>query len=120
MSTAERTAWVRDAVPGAKLRPATDADALMCVNDDGTVTIPSDVEVIEVEGDDAVLWYRTPRLRGWAADNKRCQIMADPSRSLEVAVVEELERQGRTVTRWTMAQANAARDAEVDRWRNDD
>lgn len=118
--TAEDIEWVRDAVPGAKLRPATAADALMRINDDGTVTIAPDVEVIEVEGNDRVLWYRTPRLRGWAADNKRCQVMADPSRSIEVAVVEELERQGRTVTRWTMEQANAARDAEIDRWSNDD
>lgn len=119
MRTTERTEWVCDAVPGARQRPAADTDACMHVNDDGTVTIPPDVEVVEVEGDDAVLWFRCPRLRGWAGHHKQSPIMADPSRSLVVAVAEELERQGRTVTRWSMAQANAARDAEIARWRKE-
>ena len=87
----------------------------MYVNDDGTVTIPPDVEVVEVEGIDA-LWFRSPRLRGWAGHHKRSQIMADPSRPLELAVIEELERQGRTVVQWTQALANAARAAEIAQW----
>lgn len=110
-------ARVRDAVPGAKSRPPTDADTMLHIHDDGTVTIPSDVEVIELDGR---LWFRTPHLRGWNGVHPSSPTMGDPSRSIGVAIREELARTGRTVTRWTQADADVARTRELAYWREAD
>lgn len=110
-------ARVRDAVPGAKSRPPTDADTMLHINDDGTVTIPADVEVIELDG---YLWFHTPRLRGWNGVHPSSPIMSDPSRSIGVAIREELARTGRTVTLWTQANADTARIMELAHWREAD
>lgn len=89
------TSRVHDAIPGVQSRRPTDADAMLDIHEDGTVTIPADVEVIELDG---YLWLHTPRLRGWNGVHPSSPIMSDPSRPIGVAIREELTRTGRTVT----------------------
>lgn len=96
--------YVTDARPGARIRPARDEDALTHIDDDGTMTIPEDVEVIEYDGG---FWFRTPRLRGWAAINGHSPVMGkDIARSAHVVIHEEMARQHRIIPRWTQARAN--------------
>jgi hypothetical protein len=79
-------------------RPKTDEDACLIVNEDGTVTIPEDVEVFEGPRDD--LWFRTPRLQGWAGEHRDSPLMTSSGdktgQTLGEAVEVELARQGRT------------------------
>lgn len=79
--------------PDGARRLPTPTDTLMHVNDDGTVTIPADVEVYEVDGH---LWLRADRLEGWASVAADSSIVL-PGKDLNAkeAVLTELSRQGR-------------------------
>lgn len=105
--------YVCDAAPGAVSRPATGADALTHFNDDGTVTIPTDVQVFELDGS---FWLRTHRLRGWACIHGSSPVMVDPVRALHVVLREEMARQGRRILRWPQSDLDDAKYAEISYW----
>jgi hypothetical protein len=83
--------WVR--APGGKRRLARPSDTVLRINEDGTVTIPDDVEVYETG---PWLAFRTDRLLGWADLGSNSPIVFDGGRRrVRDAVIEELARQGR-------------------------
>ena len=80
--------------PDGTHRRAQPEDSVMNVNEDGTVTIPADVDVYEIHG---TLSFRTNRLQGWAVHNPDSRIMAGKRRTLREEVVAELARQDRSL-----------------------
>ena len=79
-------------------RSARPNDAMLHVNDDGTVTIPADVQVFEYHN--GILAFRSPHLRGWANLNPYSPIVFEGGRRfVRDAVLEELARQGRELGR---------------------
>lgn len=86
----EAEGWVTES-DGTRRRGRAE-DSVLHINEDGTVTIPEDVDVYEIHG---TLSFRTNRLKGWAVHNPGSRIMAGDQRTLREEVVAELARQGR-------------------------
>lgn len=108
------TYWVRDAIPGAKTRPATPDDLLIRGRGDGTVEVPPHVDVIQL-GDD--LWVRSTQLRGWAPiPLGHRTIHGAAAIDTQTAVRAEMARTGRPIPVWTDVDAWANRELELAYW----
>lgn len=88
----EAEGWVTE--PDGTRRRGQAEDNMLIINEDGTVTIPTHVDVHEVHG---TLSFRTDRLQGWAVHNPDSRIMVGERRTLREEVVAELARQGRSL-----------------------